>query len=313
MPAKTLEKLNKSELYERAQKADVPGRSEMSKEELIEALTDGGGQRPKEGPSTSKRSIWNGAITFGLITIPVGLYTATEDRDVSFHLLSGKDNSRIEYKRVSSKTGREIEWDDIVKGYEYQKGKYVVFTPEELEKIAPESARSIDVVQFVDASEVDPIYFEKTYYVAPTDVAVKAYALLARALEESGKVAVAKVAIREKERLCTLRVRDGMIVLETMKWPDEIRVPVFEQLDSKPRVSAQELKMARQLVDQLSGDFDPTIFEDSYRHRVEEAIEAKIEGNEISVQPAEAPSEKVVDLLEALKASVDQTKAKKSA
>jgi DNA end-binding protein Ku len=171
----------------------------------------------------------------------------------------------------------------------------------------------IDVVQFVDAAEVDPIFFEKTYFVAPTEVATKAYALMVKALAEADRVAVAKVALREKERLCTLRVRDDMLVLETMKWPDEIRVPEFEQLASKPRVSAQELKMARQLIDQLSGEFDPAVFEDSYRHRVEEAIEAKIEGNEISVAPVEAPSEKVVDLLEALKASVDQTKAKKSA
>jgi DNA end-binding protein Ku len=136
---------------------------------------------------------------------------------------------------------------------------------------------------------------------------------MVKALAEADRVAVAKVAIREKERLCTLRVRDDMLVLETMKWPDEIRVPEFEQLESNPRVSAQELKMARQLIDQLSGEFDPAVFEDSYRHRVEEAIDAKIEGNEISLAPVEAPSEKVVDLLEALKASVDQTKAKKSA
>jgi DNA end-binding protein Ku len=289
----------------------------MSKGELIEALGDGGkktrGSVESTPASTSKRSIWNGAITFGLITIPVGLYTATEDRDVSFHLLSGKDQSRIEYKRVSSKTGREIEWDDIVKGYEYEKGKYVVFTQEELEQIAPESARVIDVVQFVDADEVDPIFFEKSYFVAPTEVAVKAYSLFVRALEESGRVAVAKVAIREKERLCTLRVRDDVLILETMKWPDEIRRPDFAQLDETLRVSAQELKMARQLIDQLSDEFEPEVFEDSYRHRIEEAIEAKIEGNEIAVAPAEAPSEKVVDLLEALKASVDQTKARKSA
>lgn len=316
MAPKPLEKLSKSELYERAQKADLPGRSEMSKEELIEALADGKGKAPSKKTgrrSTSKRSIWNGAITFGLITIPVGLYTATEDRDVSFHLLSGKDKSRIEYKRVSSKTGREVDWDDIVKGYEYEKGKYVVFSQEELEQIAPDSARVIDVVQFVDAGDVDPIFFEKTYFVVPTEVATKAYALLLEALEESERVAVAKVTIREKERLCILRVRDDMLVLETMKWPDEIRVPDFEQLDTKPRVSAQELKMARQLIDQLTGEFDPDVFDDSYRHRVEEAIEAKIEGDEISVAPAAAPSEKVVDLLEALKASVDETKARKSA
>jgi DNA end-binding protein Ku len=320
MATKALEKLSKTELYEKAQKADVPGRSEMTKEELLEALDNGANrgaeEKSKETKSRStrsgpKRSIWNGAISFGLITIPVALYPAAEDRDVSFHLLSARDKSRIEYKRVSSKTGREVDWDDIVRGYEYEKGKYVVFTDEELEQIAPKSSRIIDVVQFVDASDVDPIYFEKTYYVVPTEVAVKAYTLLAKALEESGRVAVGKVAIREKEHLCILRARDGMLVLETMKWPDEIREPRFEQLDSRPRISAQELKMARQLIDQLSGKFDPEAFEDSYRRRIEEAIEAKIEGDEVAVEPVEEPTAAVVDLLEALKASVEQTKTKK--
>lgn len=236
------------------------------------------------------------ALTFGLITIPVGLYTATEDRDISFHLLSAKDKSRIVYKRVSSKTGREVDWDNIVKGYEYEKGKHVIFTPEELDQIAPESARAIDVIQFVDAAEIEPIYFEKSYLVAPTKVAVKAYALFARALSESDRVAIGKVAIREKERLCTLRVRDGLVILETMNWPDEIRVPEFEQLDSKPRISAEELKTARTLIDQLTGKFEPANFEDSYRHHVLEAIDAKIEGNEITIEQTEAPAAEVTDL-----------------
>ena len=178
----SLAKLSKDELYERAQDSDVPGRSKMDKDELVAALADGSAQSRKASEesraATTQRSIWNGAITFGLITIPVGLYTATEDRDISFHLLSAKDNSRIEYKRVSSKTGREVEWDNIVKGYEYEKGKHVIFTPEELEQIAPDSARAIDVLTFVDAAEIDPTYFEKSYFVAPTKVAVKAHALL---------------------------------------------------------------------------------------------------------------------------------------
>jgi DNA end-binding protein Ku len=327
----TLQQLSKAELYDRAQKAGVGGRSQMGKEELINALTNGSsksdhsttkrsakGRRssvtkhPKPAP-TSQRSIWSGAITFGLITIPVGLYTATEDRDISFHQLSGKDHSRIEYKRVSSKTGREVDWDDIVKGFEYEEGKFVVFTPEEIKQIAPESSRTIDVVQFVEAAEIDPIYFERSYFVAPTKVAVKAYTLFTRALEESDRVALAKVAIREKERLCALRVRDDMLVLETMNWPDEIREPKFDQLKTKPRVSSEELKMARLLIDQLTAAFDPTRFEDSYRQRLQEAIDSKINGDEITVTAAEAPSAKVTDLLEALKASVDQTRAKRSA
>ena len=331
MKKQTLQNMSKAELYDRAQKANVDGRSHMGKEELIEALSNGSSKpsvattkRPAKGrrPSltkhhkpapTSQRSIWSGAITFGLITIPVGLYSATEDRDISFHQLSGKDNSRIEYKRVSSKTGREVDWDDIVKGFEYEDGKYVVFTPEEVKQIAPESSRTIDVVQFVEAAEIDPIYFERSYFVAPTKMAVKAYTLFTKALAESDRVALAKVAIREKERLCALRVRDDVLVLETMNWPDEIREPKFDQLKDKPRVSSAELKMAHLLIDQLTADFDPTRFEDSYRQRLEEAIEAKINGNEVTVTAAEAPSVKVTDLLEALKASVEQTRAKRSA
>ena len=319
MAKKSLQDLTKSELYEKAQKADVPGRSQMTREELIKSLSNGDAAgRPKKSrkrsqATTTKRSIWSGAITFGLITIPVGLYTATEDRDIAFHLLSGKDKSRIQYKRVSSKTGREVEWEDIVKGYEYQKGKYVVFTDEELEQIAPESARTIDVVRIVDAAEIDPIYFEKSYFVAPNKVGAKAYKLFLRALSESERVAVAKVTIREKERLCTLRVKEDVLVLETMNWPDEIRVPEFETLKDNSRISADELKMARLLIDHLSGEFDPSEFEDSYRQRLLDAIDAKIEGNEIALAPAESEPATVTNLLDALKASVDQTRAKRSA
>jgi DNA end-binding protein Ku len=319
MAKESLQDLTKLELYERAQKADVPGRSQMTRAELIKSLSNGKSEkRPKKSrkraeATTTKRSIWSGAITFGLITIPVGLYTATEDRDIAFHLLSGNDKSRIQYKRVSSKTGREVEWEDIVKGYEYQKGKYVVFTPDELDQIAPESARTIDVVRIVDASEIDPIYFEKSYFVAPSKVGAKAYKLFLRALSESERVAVAKVTIREKERLCILRVKEDLLVLETMNWPDEIRVPDFEQVKDNSRISADELKMARLLIDHLSGEFDPSEFEDSYRQRLLDAIDAKIQGNEIALAPAEAEPATVSNLLEALKASVDQTRAKRSA
>ena len=315
------QELTKSELYERAQKAGVPGRSRMGKAELVAALSNGSGagasarkgaRKPKRA-STSQRSIWSGAITFGLITIPVGLYTATEDRDISFNLLSAKDKSRIEYKRVSAETGDEVDWDDIVKGFEYEEGKYVIFTPEELDKIAPESARAIDVVQFTDADQIDPIYFDRSYFVVPSKVAVKAYALFTRALSESDRVALAKVAIREKERLCALRVRDQMLVLETMKWPDEIRKSKFDQLKTMPSVSNEELKMAHLLIDQLTGDFEPDKFSDSYRLRLQEAIDAKINGDEVTVASSSQPSAKVTDLLEALKASVEQTRAKRSA
>lgn len=318
--SKSLDKLNKDELYERARKAGIPGRSQMDRDELIAALANGQkkpakpkkAKQPAERPST-KRSIWSGAITFGLITIPVGLYTAIEDRDISFHLFSGKDKSRVHYKRVSTKSGREVDWDDVVKGYEYEDGKHVLFTKEELEQIPPESLKVVDVVQFVDGSEIDPIYFDKPYFVAPTKNAVKAYVLFARALEEAGRVGVGKITIREKERLCTLRVKDDLLILETMNWPDEIRVPAFSQLDEKPRISSQELKMARTLIDQLTSTFDPAAFEDTYRQRLEEAIEAKVDGDEVQLTTPDTEPEKVTSLLEALRASVEENKARRSA
>lgn len=318
MASKSLNEFNKDELYERARKAGIPGRSQMNRDELMAALSNGRKKPSKHvqrstAPPTTKRSIWSGAITFGLITIPVGLYTAIEDRDISFHLFSGKDKSRVHYKRVSTKSGREVDWDDVVKGYEYEDGKHVLFTKEELDQIPPDSLKVVDVVQFVDGTEIDPIYFDKPYFVAPDKTAVKAYVLFARALEEAGRVGIGKITIREKERLCTLRVKDGLLVLETMNWPDEVRVPAFGQLDVKPRISSQELKMARTLIDHLTSDFDPNAFEDTYRQRLEEAIEAKIEGDEVQLSAPREEPEKVTSLLEALRASVEDTKARRSA
>lgn len=314
-----LEGLSKDELYSLAQKRDIAGRSNMDKTELIAALSDGsddGSSSPghrTERSKTSNRAIWKGSITFGLITIPVGLYTATEDRDVSFHLLSAEDGSRIRYQRISSASGEEVDWDDIVKGYEYEEGRYVTFTHEELEQIPSDSLRAIDVVQFVQHDQVDPISFERPYYVAPDSGGVKAYKLFLRALEESDRAGVAKVTIREKEHLCLIRPRDGVLVLETMKWPDEIRVPDFESLDDSPEIRSDEVAMAEQLIDQMTSDYDPTRFEDSYRLRLEEAIEAKIEGEEIQLAGAPEEPGKVTDLLEALRASVEASKQRKSA
>lgn len=325
--SKGLSELSKGDLYERAQKANIPGRSQMSRDELITALSNGAASHSTSGKKTkassphssakerseTKRSIWSGSITFGLITIPIGLYTAIEDRDISFRLYSGKDKSRVHYKRVSTKSGREVDWDDIVKGYEYEEGKHVLFTREELEEIPPESLKVVDVVQFVDGAEIDPIYFDKSYFVAPDKTAVKAYRLFTRALTETGRVGVGKITLREKERLCTLRVKDDILMLETMNWPDEIRVPAFSQVDQATRLSAEELKMARALIDQLTSKFDREAFQDTYRQRLEEAIEAKIEGKEIELTQPELSSEKVVSLLEALKSSVEETKARRSA
>src|SRR3979411_2023040 len=229
------------------------------------------------------RSIWNGAITFGLISIPVRLFTAVEEKSLKFHQLHAADYGRIRYKRVCSIDEEEVAYDDIVKGYEYEKDRYVVFSDEELERLPSDSIRAVDVGSFVPLAEVDPIYFQKSYSLAPEPTGVKAYRLLAQALQESGRVAIAKFTLREKERLATLRLQDGILVLETMYWPDEIRQADFDTLDTDVEIRPQELAMAKTLIDNLTDHFQPEQFTDSYRERLEAAAEAKIDGEEGAV------------------------------
>jgi DNA end-binding protein Ku len=254
------------------------------------------------------RPIWRGAITFGLISIPVKLYSATEDKNVHFHLLHEKDGERVHNRRFCDK-GHEVEWDDLVRGYEYSKGRYVVFTDEELESVKVESVKAVDIDSFVPLEDVDPLYFNKSYYIVPDEGGAKAYKLLAGALEDTGQVAVGKITLREKEHLATLRLRDGVFVLETMHWPDEIRAPKFDELSQKPRLNDNEKKMARSLVQQLSGDFEPERFKDEYRGAIKKLAKQKIDGKEITVtsEEEEQPSG-VIDLMEALKQSVEQAK-----
>ena len=258
------------------------------------------------------RTLWKGAVTFGLVNIPVKLYSAVQEKSLKFHLLHGEDKGRIKYQRTCAKCGKEVGWDDIIKGYEYSKDHYVTFTEDELAAVDVDSIRAIDIVSFVPLEDIDPIYFNKTYYVAPEPTGIKAYQLLSDALAAEGKVGIAKVALRDKEHLATVRLKDGMFVLETMYWPDEIREPDFEELKKKARVSDAEVKMARQLVQQLSTGFAPDEFEDEYRTRLEELVEQKVEGQEVTVAaaPEEEPT-KVVDLMEALKASVAEAKKRK--
>lgn len=258
------------------------------------------------------RSIWNGAISFGLVTIPVRLHGAVEEKDISFNQLHAEDNGRIRYKRTCEVCGSEVSQDEIVKGYQYEKDAYVVFTKDDVQRIPPDSARAIDIVAFVDLEQIDPVYFQRPYYLVPEKTGVKAYRLLEKALTESGKVGIAKISIRDKEHLATLRVRNGVFVLETMHWPDEIREPEFDELGKAPEIRKQELEMARNLIENLAADFEPGQFRDEYRERLEEAIKAKIEGEEIAVPPAREPT-KVVDLMEALKASVEATRTSKAA
>ena len=267
----------------------------------------------RRGKGEDMRSIWKGAISFGLVTIPVKLYSATEAKDVSFHQVRRSDGSRVKYKRVSAVDGEEVPYGEIAKGYELSSGEVVVLTDEDFKDLPLTTSRAIDVLQFVPLEQVDPIYFEKSYYLEPDKAGVKPYALLRDALEESGKVAVVKVALRNRESLATLRVRDGVFVLETMLWPDEVRTPDFGFLDEPVEVRPQELAMAGSLIDTLSGDFDPGQYKDSYREALQQVIEAKVAGQEV-VQPEEAQptSGTVVDLMAALRASVEAAKKGRS-
>ena len=257
------------------------------------------------------RSLWKGAISFGLITIPVKLYSAVQEKGLKFHLLHDEDHGRIKYQRTCSKCGIEVGWGDIVKGYEYSKDHYVTFSDDELAALDVDSIRAIDVVSFVPLTDIDPIYFNKSYYVAPEEAGLKAYRLLAMALAAEGQVGVAKVALREKEHLATVRLKDDVFVLETMYWPDEIRVPEFEELSKSTNVRDAELKMARQLIQQLSSEFKPGDFQDDYRQQLEKLVDQKVEGEEITVTEAPEEPPRVVDLMEALKASVAEAKQKK--
>ncbi|HEV7657635.1 MAG TPA: Ku protein [Mycobacteriales bacterium] len=255
------------------------------------------------------RAIWKGAVSFGLVSIPVKLYTATEEKDVSFHQVHREDGGRIRYKRVCQVDGEEVAYADIAKGYELPSGETVVITDEDLADLPLTSSRVVDVLAFVPLEQVDPIYFAKSYYLEPDKTATKPYVLLRDALEKAESVALVKVAIRTRESLATLRVRDGVLVLETMVWPDEVRTPDFGFLDEDIKVRAQELAMAESLIESMSGDFDPDQYHDEYRGALEQVIEAKVEGREVVEQPVqEEETGSVVDLMAALRASVAAAK-----
>ncbi|RKS71833.1 DNA end-binding protein Ku [Actinomadura pelletieri DSM 43383] len=254
------------------------------------------------------RSIWKGAISFGLVTIPVKLYSATEQRDVSFHQVHREDGARIKYKRVCTADGEEVPYSDIAKGFELPSGEMVVLTDEDFADLPLSSSRRIDVLQFVEQEEVDPIYFAKSYYLEPDAQGAKPYVLLRDALEESGQVAIVKIAIRQRESLATLRVRGGVFVLETMLWPDEVRTPDFPFLDEDIEVRKQELSMATSLIESMEGEFDPAEYKDAYREALQAVIDAKVEGREVARPAEEAAEEPAADLLSALRASVEAAK-----
>src|SRR5438874_1856606 len=253
------------------------------------------------------RTMWKGAISFGLVSIPIKVFPATEEKGLSFNQLHDEDHGRIKYQRVCSKCGEIVAYEHIVRGYEYEKDRYVVLTEEELASVPVESSRAIDIMQFVDADEIDPILYKKSYYLVPEETGVKAYRLLREAMSEDGRVGIAKVSFRDKEHLSALRFTGDVLVLETMYWPDEIRESKFEELDKDAKLRPQEIQMARTLIDNLTEDWNPDQYQDEYRNALLEMVDKKVAGEEIEVIEAPEPT-KVVDLMEALKASVEAAK-----
>jgi DNA end-binding protein Ku len=255
------------------------------------------------------RSMWKGAISFGLVTIPVAVYPATEEKSLKFNQLHDADMGRIRYKRVCSVDGEEVDYEHIVKGYEVEKDKYVVLTDEDLDAVPVESSRAIDIQQFVDLEEIDPILFKKSYFLVPDETGAKAYALLRKALADENKVGIAKVSFRDKEHLAALRFKDRVFVLETMFWPDEIRAAEFDTVDADEKVRDNEVEMAKSLIENLTEPWNPSAFTDEYREGLLEIVERKAAGQPIEAPPEAAPS-RVVDLMDALKASVAAAKKK---
>jgi DNA end-binding protein Ku len=260
------------------------------------------------------RAIWSGAINFGLVSVPVKMHTAVRQKDISFHQIDEKTGARIRNKRVSEKTGREVPYEQIVKGYEVDDDEYVVIDPKELEKLDPEATHTIDIEDFVELAQIDPIYFQTTYFLAPDTGGDKAYTLLHKAMTDAEMIAIGRVVIRTKEYLAAIRPYERALALETMYFPDEI-VPLGQvpSLPKGQRIGDRELKMAKQLIDSLATDFDPDKYHDEYRKRVESLIKKKAKGQTITIEEKAEETPKVVDLIEALKASVEQggSKAKR--
>ena len=253
------------------------------------------------------RAIWSGAISFGLVNVPVKLYSATSPKTVRFHQISSKTGARIRQKRVDPSTGEEVAFEDIVKGFELSPDRYVLIEPEELDALDPKATKTIDIEEFVDLSEIDPIYYDHSYYLAPTTGGAKAYRLLLDAMREANKVAIGRIVIRSKQQLCALRPTGDVMTLSTMLFGDEVLAPDrLDELDAvgDAEASQRELAMAQQLIDSLSAEFDPSRFRDDYRDRVLDLIERKAAGEEIAVEPEAEETAPAPDLMAALEASL---------
>jgi DNA end-binding protein Ku len=251
------------------------------------------------------RTLWKGAVSFGLVNIPIKMYVATEHKDIKFNFLHKECMNPIQYRKFCPHCDREIASEEIVRGYEYQKGSYVVINEEDLERIPLENTKTIDILDFVDLTQVDPIYFDKTYYLEPSQGGEKAYGLLIEAMSQTGKVAIAKVIIRSKQSLAALRIKDQVLIMETIFWPDEIRSPSALNLGvDRSKLHDNEIKMAVSLIENLSTSFEPAKYQNEYRQTLWELIESKIVGKEVVAVAPVADRDNVVDLMEALKASV---------
>jgi DNA end-binding protein Ku len=262
------------------------------------------------------RAIWKGSISFGLVNIPIALYPATRREELKFRLLRKSDLSPVSYKRVTEKDGKEVPWDQIVKGYEYEKGKYVVLKDEDFERVDLEATQTVDIQDFVDQEEIDPIFFYKPYYLEPQKGGDKAYVLLRDALKDSGKVGIAKVVIKTREYLAGVKPEDGVLVLELMHFVDELADPGKLHIPKKIEVGKREMNMAKSLIDSMSSKWNPEKYKDDYREALMEVIEEKVEagGKEIEEKPKKAPKPtKVIDLVSVLQKSLERTGARKTA
>jgi len=262
------------------------------------------------------RAIWKGSISFGLVNIPIALYPATRREELKFRLLRKSDLSPVNYKRVAEKDGKEVAWDQIVKGYEYEKGKYVVLKDEDFQRVDLEATQTVDIKDFVDQEEIDPMFFYKPYYLEPQKGGDKAYALLRDSLKDTNKVGVAKVVIKTRQYLAGVKPEDGVLVLELMHFADELADPEKLRVPKKMEVGKPEMNMAKSLIDGMTSKWEPEKYKDDYREALMDVIEEKVEagGKEIEEKPRKAPKPtKVIDLVSVLQKSLEQTGGKKKA
>jgi DNA end-binding protein Ku len=251
------------------------------------------------------RAIWSGTLGFGLVNIPVKLVSAVQSEEIDFDMLSKEDMAPIRYARIDSKTGKEVEWKDIVKGYQYAKGKYVVVDQEDFEKASPQKSRSIDILQFTKSEEIDPIYFEKPYYIVPAKGGEKSYRLLVKALEETASVGIAEFMLRNREHVCAIKPYNDLLMLNQMRYQEEIKeVP---EVANSAKVSEQELDLAVKLINSLTETFNPAAYKDTYIAELKKVIKAKAAGKHIRIaEPEERPAATVKDLMETLKRSLEK-------